>query len=133
MANNENLKKGNPDTEFKSGREQVETAKKGGLQLGINNKARKLYIDQLEIVIKLGKEKTLKAAKKAGDQDIIKMIEEGGLIAFEHLAIVMDRKIKPETRLKALDMIIDRQEGKAVAKTENKEVREFGDEVEYID
>ena len=132
MANNENLLKGK-DTQFSTGKLQASIAAQGGKKKAENAKARKLYIDQLEIVIKLGKEKTLKAAKKAGDQDIIKMIEEGGLIAFEHLAIVMDRKIKPETRLKALDMIIDRQEGKAVAKTENKEVREFGDEVEYID
>lgn len=35
MANNQNLKRGNPKTQFKSGREAVENGKKGGKASGI--------------------------------------------------------------------------------------------------
>ena len=34
--NNENLKKGNPDTQFRSGREAVENGRKGGKASGIS-------------------------------------------------------------------------------------------------
>ncbi len=133
MANNENLLKGNPTTQFKTGREQVDTAKKGGKKLGENNAKKKLYAEQLEVVIKVGTKKALELAKEAQNEQAVTMIEEGGLIAFEHLNLVMDKKVKPEVRLKALDMIIDRQEGKAIAKIEGKQVKEFSGEIEYLD
>lgn len=34
MANTDNLKRGNPDTQFRTGREQVEIARKGGIASG---------------------------------------------------------------------------------------------------
>lgn len=34
--NNGNLKRGNPDTQFRTGREQVETARKGGKASGVS-------------------------------------------------------------------------------------------------
>lgn len=34
MANTKNLKRGNPETQFRAGREQVETARKGGKRSG---------------------------------------------------------------------------------------------------
>ena len=46
------------------------------------------------------------------------MIEEGGLIAFEKLNIALNKKVKTETRLKALNDIIDRLEGKPTQKNE---------------
>lgn len=46
MANAKNLKKGNPDTEFRSGREAVENGKKGGQRSGtirkLNGEIKKL-------------------------------------------------------------------------------------------
>lgn len=46
MANTKNLKKGNPDTEFRSGREAVENGKKGGQRSGtirkLNGEIKKL-------------------------------------------------------------------------------------------
>ena len=38
--NNENLKKGNPDTQFRSGREAVENGRKGGKASGISRSFR---------------------------------------------------------------------------------------------
>ncbi|MDE5763763.1 MAG: hypothetical protein K2I00_02210 [Ruminococcus sp.] len=37
---NENLKKGNPDTQFRSGREAVENGRKGGIASGISRNFR---------------------------------------------------------------------------------------------
>jgi hypothetical protein len=44
--NNENLKKGKA-TQFKSGDEAVRNGRKGGLQLGENNRKRKLFKDYI--------------------------------------------------------------------------------------
>lgn len=112
MANNENLKKGK-DTQFVAGELQAKVAAEGGRAKAKKVKEKKLYAEQLEVVIRIGKEKALELAKQSGNEQAIAMIEEGGLIAFEHLNIAMDKKVKAETRLKALDMMIDRQEGKA--------------------
>lgn len=38
--NNENLKKGNPDTQFRSGREAVENGRKGGIASGVSRNFR---------------------------------------------------------------------------------------------
>lgn len=43
MANNGNLKKGNPDTEFKSGRKAVESGRKGGKKSGESKRAKKTF------------------------------------------------------------------------------------------
>lgn len=41
MANEQNLLKGNPETQFKTGREQVETARKGGIASGVAKRKKK--------------------------------------------------------------------------------------------
>ena len=43
MANNGNLKRGNPDTEFKSGRKAVESGRKGGKKSGESKRAKKTF------------------------------------------------------------------------------------------
>lgn len=50
MANNKNLKRGNPETQFKTGRKQVETARKGGIASGIA-KRRKRTEKELAMMI----------------------------------------------------------------------------------
>lgn len=110
MANNENL---TPFNESKR-EESVTAGKKGGIASGKARRERKEYAEQLKIVIELGTERALELAKEANNDKVIKMIEEGGLLAFEHLNILMDQSNKPEVRLKALDMMIDRLEGKPI-------------------
>ena len=50
MANNKNLKRGNPETQFKTGRKQVETARNGGIASGIA-KRRKRTEKELAMMI----------------------------------------------------------------------------------
>jgi len=47
MANIENLKRGNPETQFRTGREQVEIARKGGIRSGEVRRERKLIKDRI--------------------------------------------------------------------------------------
>jgi hypothetical protein len=115
MANEQNLK---PFTSDQSREEAKKNGHKGGIQLGINNEKRRTYKEQLETVIKLGEERALEKAKKEGNLEAVKMIEDGGLIAFEKLNIALNKKVKVETRLKALNDIVDRIEGKPTQKNE---------------
>ena len=115
MPNEENLLKGK-DTQLKSGEQAAINGKKGGLQNGVNIKKKKTYKEQLKAVIELGEERALEKAKKEGNLEAVKMIEDGGLIAFEKLNIALNKKVKVETRFKALNDIVDRIEGKAYSK-----------------
>ena len=46
-GNTQNLKRGNPETQFKSGRRAAEMGRKGGIQQGINNREKKLVRDYI--------------------------------------------------------------------------------------
>lgn len=48
MANKDNLKKGNPDTQFKTGRKQVEIARKAGIASGKAKREKKAMRETLE-------------------------------------------------------------------------------------
>lgn len=110
--------KNTKNTQF-SGKRAVELGRKGGIQYGINHKANKAYNEQLKAVIEIGTQKALEKAKKEKNIEMIKMIEEGGLIAYEHFNIATNKDNPPELRLKAFDMMLDRLEGKPTQKTEN--------------
>lgn len=47
MANTENLKRGNPETQFKSGRKAVEAGRKGGKRSGEAKRERKLIRERI--------------------------------------------------------------------------------------
>lgn len=51
MANTDNLKRGNPDTQFRSGREAVENGRKGGIASGEAKRERANLKRQLQIFL----------------------------------------------------------------------------------
>lgn len=53
MANEENLKKGNPETQFRSGREAVENGKKGGIKSGEARRGKKLLKECMEKLLQM--------------------------------------------------------------------------------
>lgn len=77
--NNENLKKGNPDTQFRSGREAVENGRKGGKASGIS--------------------RSFKSALK-------KKFKENPEL-YEELIDMLTDEALTERNLKAADMLID--------------------------
>lgn len=50
MANEQNLLRGNPDTQFKTGREQVEIARKGGIASGVARRKKKTLRELASII-----------------------------------------------------------------------------------
>ena len=110
MTNNQNLL--TPEQRNLTPEEASIMGKLGGKASVEAKRKRKTYKQQLLAVIELGEEIAIKEARKSGNLEAIKMIEEGGLIAFEKLNIALSKKVKAETRLKALNDIVDRLEGK---------------------
>ena len=53
MANIDNLKKGNPATQFKAGREQTEIARKGGIASGKAKREKKAMRETLETLLSM--------------------------------------------------------------------------------
>lgn len=51
MANTKNLKRGNPDTQFKSGREQVEISRKGGKASAASKAKRKTMKEAAQAIL----------------------------------------------------------------------------------
>lgn len=72
MANNENLLKGNPPTEFKTGREQVETAKEGGIESGKAKRKTKSYKELFDTLQNkpVSKDQTIDIYKEDTDGDM---------------------------------------------------------------
>lgn len=96
MANNDNLKKGNPDTQFRSGREAVENGRKGGIASGEVRRERKLIKDRI--------------LERMGETDWDEMID--GLIErskdsvkdFEVLRDTIGEKPKDQIEVTAMDI-----------------------------
>ena len=67
MANEKNLLQGNPDTQFRTGREQVEIAKKGGKASGKARQRKKEMRERLAILLSMplkdGKETDIEKIK----------------------------------------------------------------------
>ena len=53
MANTDNLLKGNPETQFRSGREAVENGQKGGIASGEARRQRKTFKEMAEMLLSL--------------------------------------------------------------------------------
>lgn len=53
MANNKNLKKGNPKTQFKSGQKAAESGSKGGIASGIAKREKKAMKDTLATLLSM--------------------------------------------------------------------------------
>ena len=101
---------------MKTEEEQKEFTRKGGVASGeARRKKRKLkndYIRGLEIL----EEIKSKNYKLNGESEKANILNEIGLIVFTHLDILNDEKTTIEAKLKILDTIADRIEGKPVNK-----------------
>ncbi len=131
MANNPNLSEDGKNTQFsESGKKAASNGKKGGIQLGINNKARKEEAKQLAMTkeaIAAALEILLtKAKKKAKTQEQLDKIEQLEAINNPIVSLILDIAFNTETKdkdkLKAADMILDRLEGKPQGSTEDSKV-----------
>lgn len=96
MANTDNLKRGNPDTQFRSGRQAVEAGRNGGIRSGEARRERKLIKDRI--------------LERMGETDWDEMID--GLIErskdsvkdFEVLRDTIGEKPKDQLEVTAMDI-----------------------------
>ncbi len=97
--------------------EQREIAKKGGIKSGEIRREKKRLKQRLEMVLELMKDELIGSVKKSGKSkqeidNITKQIEEMGADGYQLAKIAFSNKVKAETRLRALESIWDRTEGK---------------------
>ena len=57
-------------------------------------------------------EKLKKQAQKEKKTELVKILDKAGLLATELITNATNKKVNPHTRLKAIEMIYDRIEGK---------------------
>jgi len=87
MANNDNLKKGNPATEFSSGREAVEKGKKGGKKSAEVRAETKDFIKKMEVAIDLYTKRSIKKAIECDNKDEANELKESGLVVIELMSL----------------------------------------------
>lgn len=90
MANNDNLLKGNPQTQFKAGREQVETARKGGIASGKSKREKKALKDAFEALLNM----PMKGGKDVSLDDVknLKALKGKNISVQEAIAVIMVQK-----------------------------------------
>jgi hypothetical protein len=148
MANNENLRP------IKKGELSKEEAKKRGRLGGINSvksrRANKSLAERIKLALTISTNENLKVLKKEirellpnrnkkENKEALKtllaqarVMKDCGIDVYNIIKIAQ----APETQdiaLKATNSLWDREDGRAVSKVENKEVKEFNGEVKYID
>lgn len=115
MANEENLKQGNPTTQYRSGREAVENGKKGGAASGRARRRKKLLKDTVNMLLALpiqeGRLDRLTDLKSIKDKNItveeamvLKQIQnamKGDLRAFESIIALSESHNKTGEQTKA--------------------------------
>lgn len=101
MADNGNLKKGNPETQFRSGREAVEAGRKGGQKSGVarrkKNASRIFLKEILTYNVKLTQSEKATLIAMGGDPDAPITLEQAMVIAMAKKARAGD--------LRAYDMV----------------------------
>lgn len=103
--------------------EQRKIAKMGGIASGKARAKKKNLKEALALALEIMTEKTLKEAKeKKASPETIQMLKESGLIPYKLLEMLTSKKIKSETKLRVMQEIMDRTEGKALQKIESKNV-----------
>lgn len=139
MANTKNLKKGNPETEFRSGREAVESGKKGGQRSGtirkLNADIKKLlqaalfeeYTDKISGITRTGIDGIVKAliSKALNSRDK----EQLAAIKYIFFLLGVDRTEEEVKKIKAETDLI-KAKVKAAASEQWDKCAVLGDEIE---
>lgn len=113
MANNANLKKGNPETQFKAGQEQVEIARKGGKASAAKRREKKTMEQSLQILLNLAvSDSTLTDPE---DNDTFNKVKGKNLTVQDKMLVeVIKKALKGD--LKAIEFLRDTSGQKPVDK-----------------
>lgn len=113
MANNANLKKGNPETQFKAGQEQVEIARKGGKASAAKRREKKTMEQSLQLLLNLAvSDSTL---TDPTDNDVFNKVKGKNLTVQDKILVeVIKKALKGD--LKAIEFLRDTSGQKPVDK-----------------
>ena len=113
MANNANLKKGNPETQFKAGQEQVEIARKGGKASAAKRREKKTMEQSLQILLNLAvSDSTL---TDPTDNDVFNKVKGKNLTVQDKILVeVIKKALKGD--LKAIEFLRDTSGQKPIDK-----------------
>jgi len=146
MANHKNLiqnKDRTPD-------ELRKITRKGGIASGKSRRHKRIISDRIKLAFQIATTANLETLKeeiaelmpnrhlKDNKKELkikiaqAKTMKECGIDVYNMIKIA-GTSLDDDKRIKAINSLWDREEGKPLAKTENKEVKEFSDEVEYLD
>lgn len=121
MANEGNLKPIKQSNE-----EAMRNGSKGGIKSGKARRAKRDLRERFEIAFKILDKKALKNLKGTEERRIVKVV---GTLGYKVLDIINSKKVKTETKLKAINTVWDRMYGKS---KENIDHTTDGEKVEMI-
>lgn len=98
-----------------SARKRQEIAKKGAEASNKVQREKRKLKESLEIALDIMTKRKLAEARKKGDKDEAELLEESGILTTEMIKIALQGE-KEDTRLKAMNDISNRIEGKPVDK-----------------
>ena len=102
MANNNNLRKGNPDTQFKSGQKAVESGRKGGIASGKSKRKRKEFKNDLITALTIVMEDN-KTVQEIGIEALMDKFMKGDLKAFELIRDTIGEKPTDKQEVKVVE------------------------------
>lgn len=128
-----------------------EYGRKGGIKSAKSRRHKRKLADRIKLALEISTQQNLNGLKKSirellpnrhrtGNKEDLKLliaqaktVKECGIDLYQIISLTENAVVDVSDKLKAIGMIWDREEGKAVNKTENKEVKEFSDKIDYID
>lgn len=111
--------------------EAREVGRRGGIKSGIIKKQNKTYAELMKLAAQRLTEKMFEEAKKEGRLKDAEHIAEVSGLVYEKFNIATQKEVDAHVRLKAINSIIDRIDGKPVQKSEididdkTKDITEF--------
>lgn len=151
MTDNKNLLKGQAANFSTRTKEELrEITRKGGVNSGKSRRNKRIISERIKLALDISTTANLATLKKEiielipnrhleankGELKIklaqAKTLKECGIDVYNMIKIA-ESSFDDDKRIKAINSLWDREEGKPLAKTENKEVKEFSDDIEYLD
>lgn len=102
MANKKTLLQGNPDTQFKTGREQVETARKGGIASGKAKRKRKEFKEALKTALTVVMDNN-KTVQEIGIEALMDKFMKGDPKVFELIRDTIGEKPTDKQEVKVVE------------------------------
>jgi uncharacterized protein YpuA (DUF1002 family) len=131
--------------------EAAKRGKVGGLKSAQSRRHKRKLADRIKLALQIATQQNLNQLKKQikellpnrhlkNNKEELKIliaqaktVKECGIDLYQIISVAQSPMSDTSDRLKAINMVWDREEGKPLTKNENREVKEFSDEIEFLD